>query len=239
MKYLKSEILSSDALLLKMTGDAYVVVFRFGPVVFWQCSEGHCAQILEEIQALPEMNSPDEEVSDHLVVLVNQPETQVTFRDICLQNLTVEYIKIISENLGKSIALRRCELSVTKAVKNATQIVQALEKRGAFVRSGKSILKTVGFTLAVREAVVAKLNLFDDPVETWQSERLARLHKLLYDYFDIKRRVDGLAEKVTFLSDLNLMLLTLLQTRTSHRLEWIVVVLIVIEVIISLMHFFF
>jgi uncharacterized Rmd1/YagE family protein len=96
----------------------------------------------------------------------------------------------------------------------------------------------VGFTLAVREAILAKLSLFDDPAETWRSERLARLHSLLYDHFDIQKRLASLQEKVTFLADLNLTLMNLLQSRTSHRLEWIVILLIVIEVIFSFHHFF-
>jgi uncharacterized Rmd1/YagE family protein len=129
-------------------------------------------------------------------------------------------------------------LSVTQALKNTTPIVHALESRGELFSSSKNILKTVGFTLAVRDAILSKLSLFDDPAETWQSERLSRLHNLLYDHFDIKKRLSGLQEKVTFLSDLNQILMTLLQNRTSHRLEWIVILLIVIEVIFSFISFF-
>jgi uncharacterized Rmd1/YagE family protein len=235
-KYSDSSIVSSDPLVLRMPGDAYVIVFRLGAVVFWQCPETLHERIHADIRALPETDSPGKEVYDQLIVRVNQPEIQVNFRDICLQNLTVEHIKIISENFSKSIALRQFELSVSQALENTAHIVRALETGGEFVQSEKSVLKTVGFTMAVREAVLAKLSLFDDPVETSQSERLARLHKLLYAHFDIKKRLEGLSEKVRFLSELNLMLMSLLQTRTSHRLEWIVVLLIVIEVILSVLH---
>ena len=136
------------------------------------------------------------------------------------------------------MALRQCELSVSQALKNTSPIVQALEARGELKPPAKDILKTVGFTLGVREAILAKLSLFDDPAEAWQSERLSRLCNLLYDHFDIRKRVQGLQEKVTFLSDLNLMLMTLLQNRSGHRLELIVVLLIVIEVILSVVQFF-
>ena len=219
-----------------MWGDGHVVVFRLGGIVFWQCPGTLRERILHDIRGL-QMTSPGKEVWDELIVRVNEPEIKVTFREICLRNLTVEHIKIISENFCKSIALRQFESTVSRALENTTLLVQALETRGEFVQSEKSILKTVGFTMAVREAVLAKLSLFDDPVETWQSERLTRLHKLLYDHFDVKTRLEGLSEKLRFLSDLNLMLMSLLQTRTSHRLEWIVVLLIVIEVVLSVLHF--
>ena len=215
-----------------------VVVLRFGAVVFWRCDPAVREQVLETIQRVLEMKPPSSEVRDTLLVRLGQPEERVNFRDIWLRNLTLEHIKIISEAVGQSVALKHCELSVTQALKNTSPIVQALEARGELKPSEKSILKTVGFTLAVREAVLAKISLFDDPAEAWQSERLSRLRNLLYDHFDIKKRLVGLHEKVTFLSDLNLMLMTLLQNRTSHRLEWIVVLLIVIEVIFSIVQYF-
>jgi uncharacterized Rmd1/YagE family protein len=236
--YPPSQILSADPLVLKMTGDAHVVVLRFGAVVFWQCDDGVCAEVLRKIQQLPGMSPPISEVRDVISVLVDQSEERVNFRDIWLYKLSLEHIKVISETLGQSVALKQSELSVSQALRNTRPIVHALEMRGALVPSAETIMKTVGFTLAVREAILAKLSLFDDPAEAWQSERLARLHNLLYEHFDIKKRLSALQEKVTFLSDLNLMLMNLLQNRTSHRLEWTVILLIVIEVIFSFVHFF-
>lgn len=232
------KVLASDPLVLRGPKNAHVVVLRFGAVVFWRSDHAVRELVLETIQRLMGSPPPCNEVRDTLLVRLGQAEERVNFRDIWLRDLTLEHIKIISETVGQSVALKHCELSVTQALKNTSPIVQALEARGELKPSEKSLLKTVGFTLAVREAVLAKLSLFDDPAEAWQSERLSRLRNLLYDHFDIKKRLVGLHEKVTFLSDLNLMLMTLLQNRTSHRLEWIVIVLIVIEVIFSIISCF-
>src|SRR5262249_6694 len=67
---------------------------------------------------------------------------------------------------------------------------------------GKKVREVGGLGLAVWEWILGKLCLFDDPAETRQSERLSRLHNLLYGQFDIKKRLLSLQEKVTFLSDL-------------------------------------
>jgi uncharacterized Rmd1/YagE family protein len=236
--FLPSQVLSADPLVLGLPGNAHVVVLPFGAVVFWNCAESYCLRVLNVIQGVLKAGPPSKEFRDTLLVLVDQPEERVNFRDIRLKTLTLEHIRTISESFGRSVALKQCELSVTQALKNTAPIVHALEARGALAPSAKNLLKTVGFTLAVREATLAGLSLFDDPAETQQSERLSRLHNLLNDYFDIKKRLAGLQEKVTFLSDLNQMLMTLLQNRTSHRLEVIVVVLIVIEVVFSFIHLF-
>jgi required for meiotic nuclear division protein 1 len=237
-RYPLSQVLSTDPLVLGLPGNAHVVVLRFGAVVFWDCNGLQSANVLEQIQQIMNVPPPNCEARDSVVVLLDQAEERVNFKDIWLQKLTLEHIRVISESIGQSVALKHCELSVTKALKNATPIVQALQRRGALIASEKSILKTVGFTLAIRDAILAKLSLFDDPAETWQSERLSRLHNLLGEHFDITKRLSALNEKLTFLSDLNTMLMSLLHNRTSHRLEWVVILLIVTEVIFSFYHLF-
>lgn len=236
--YPSSQVLSADPLVLGLPGHAHVVVLRFGTVVFWNCNGFQSAKVLERIQQVMKVPPPNCEVRESAVVLLDQAEERANFKDIWLKSLTLEHIRVISESVGQSVALKHCEVAVSKALKNTTPIVQALQRRGALISSEKSILKTVGFTLAVRDAILAKLSLFDDPAETWQSERLSRLHNLLGEHFDIKKRLSALNEKLTFLSDLNTMLMSLLHNRTSHRLEWVVILLIVTEVIFSSYHFF-
>ncbi|HJZ94589.1 MAG TPA: RMD1 family protein [Gemmataceae bacterium] len=237
-RYRPYQVLSADPLVLKLAGNAHVVVLRFGAVVFWDCDGVTRAEVLGEVRRLPDMGPASADVRDEMLVLTGEPDERMSFREIRLKTLSLEHIKIVSEMLGQSVALKHSELSVSRALKNTTPIVHALEARGALIPSAQTIVRTVGFTLSVREAILARLSLFDDPAETWRSERLARLHGLLYDHFDIKKRLSAVQEKVTFLSDLNTMLMNLLQNRTSHRLEWIVILLIVIEVAFSFIHFF-
>src|SRR5262249_52180126 len=150
-RYPPFQVLSADPLVLSLSRSAHVVVLRFGAVVFWQCEDAECADMLEEIQLVMKLDPPASGVRDALVVLVDQPEDRVNFRDVWLKDLTLEHIRIISQTLGRSVALKQCELSVTQALTKTTPIVQALRDRGALTSSERHILKTVGFTLAVKE----------------------------------------------------------------------------------------
>src|SRR6185369_8936274 len=182
--YLPSQVLHADPLVVKIAGNAHMVVLRFGALVFWQCSEAICSKLLEDIERLLHLGPPASEVRDALRIVVEQAEESVSFREIRLQTLTLEHIKMISEAIGQSVALKQSEASVTLALKKSAPIVRAMEARGELIESAQNIVKTVGFTLAVREAILAKLSLFDDPADTWRSERLARLHGQLQDHFD-------------------------------------------------------
>lgn len=237
-RYPPSRILSLDPLVLKLTGSAHVVVLPFGTAVFWQCDDALRAKVIDEIRQASASEAPAFEAREVLTVQLGESEDRVSRKGVFLRGLTVEHVKIVSEAFGQSVALEQSELLVGRALRETTPIVRALETRGALIPSEKNILRTVGFTLAVRESILAKLSLLDAPAETRRSERLSRLHGQLLDRFALRQRVAGLQEKVGFLSDLNQLLMTLLQNRTSHRLEWIVILLIVIEVIFSFIHYF-
>jgi uncharacterized Rmd1/YagE family protein len=174
---------------------------------------------------------------DTLMVRLGQGEDQVNFKDVSLKELTLEHIKIISETFGQSVALRHCEQSVKQALAQAGPLVDNLRSRGGLPQSEKELLRMVGLTMAIRETILGKLTLFDEPPEAAHSERFARLHHQLYDYFHIKNRLSGIEAKLEFLADLSTMLMEVLQHRGSNRLEVIVVLLIVVEVILGLLGF--
>jgi required for meiotic nuclear division protein 1 len=236
--FLPLQILSADPLIVKLAGNAHIVVLRFGAVIFWQCSEEVIGSFLRTVERLPGTKSRGCKVQDKLLIRVGRDEDKVNFKDVWLKSLTLEHIKMISEIFGQSVALEQCEMSVHQAIANSGPVVDSLKTRGQVSGSTKQILKTAGFAMAVRETILAKLTLFDDPSEAWESERFSRLHNLLYDHFDIKKRLSGLHAKLTFLTDLNSMLMNVLQHQGSHRLEWIVIFLIVIEVVFSFIEFF-
>ena len=88
--------------------------------------------------------------------------------------------------------------------------------------------------MEVRAAVLDNLTLFDDPPETWESESLAHLDSALYDQFDLEERLGAIKEKLAYLHDTGATFLGLLDTRKNHRLEWIIILLILVEILLFL-----
>ena len=86
--------------------------------------------------------------------------------------------------------------------------------------------------MEVRAAVLNSLTLFDDPPETWESEALAHLDSALYDQFDLEERLGAIREKLAYLQDAGATFLGLLDTRKGRRLEWAVVLLILVEILL-------
>jgi len=76
-------------------------------------------------------------------------------------------------------------------------------------------------------------SLHDDPPETWESESLAHLDSALYGQFDLDERLGAIKEKLAYLQDAGATFLGLLETRKNQRLEWVIILLIVVEIFLS------
>lgn len=225
-------VLSSNPLVLEPEKNSYVVLTRFGAVVYWDCCEQVVQDMHAEIESLPAVQNRNDAVRDELLVHIGMEQDMVTFNDVWLRELTLEKLKIIALVLGQSVALDRFENEVTQALARFNPVTEALRKSGRLTLSEKQVLQAVGFALQVRAAVLANLTLFDDPPETWESETLAYLDSQLYDQFDLEERLSAINQKLNFLTDVNSTLTTLLSNRKSHRLEWIVIVLIAVEIVL-------
>lgn len=224
-------VLAGDPLVIEPEAGVFVVLLKFGAVVFWGGPEPLIARIMEEVRRLPDVGAPVDAVRDTLAVHVGAQEDNVDFQQLSLRRLTLEHLSIASIALAQSVALESFELRVSEAVRKAEPIVRGLRRHGRIQVPEREIMRTIGFALAVRSAVLSNLTLFDNPPETWQSEALSRLDSRLYDHFDLEERLSAINQKVAFLSDLNTLLMDLLQNRKSNRLEWIIIILIAVEIV--------
>lgn len=233
-RYPHYPVLLSDPLVIELERGSYAVLTKFGGVCYWNCSQAAVQTLREELADLPGILQRDDVVCDDLEVYVGQREDRVTFSGVALRQLSLEQLKIISVALCQSVALDRIEQEVSDALEKFAPLVTTIRRRGHLRLGEREILRNVGFALELRSAVLANLTLFDAPPETWESEDLARLHGLLYDHFDLEDRISAVTQKISFLSDLNGILMDVLNNRKSHRLEWIIIVLIAVEIVVFL-----
>ena len=230
--HLHYPVLAADPLVIEPVRGSYVAVTKFGALVLWNCAEAVSAEVIGAVGASSGAGRGEERLDDQLEVLVGQPENRVTFNEVWVRELTLEKLTIISIALAQSVALDRIEHEVAGALKRFEPVVAGLRAGGKLTLGEREVLQAMGFALEVRQQVLANLTLFDKPPETWESESLERLDNQLYDFFDLEERLAAIKEKVAYFSDMNSTLGNLLNHRKSVRLEWIVIILILIEVVL-------
>lgn len=225
-------ILGTNPLVLEPQKGSYVFLSRFGGVVFWNCPEALTRQIHEELKALPGLSRLEEQARDFLQVKVGGGGDAVSFSEVHLQELTLEKLGVVSLTLAQSVALDHFEAAVSEAMARFQPVVGALSHAGKLLLPHREVLRIVGFAMEVRAAVLDNLTLFDDPPETWESESLAHLDSALYGQFDLEERVGAIKEKLAYLHDAGITFLGLLDTRKNHRLEWVIILLILVEILL-------
>ncbi|MBD3163327.1 MAG: hypothetical protein GF346_12680 [Candidatus Eisenbacteria bacterium] len=224
-------VLRSDPLVLEAERGSFVVLMKFGGVVYWSCTDEVISQVREEVASLPGELRRVDRVSDRVEIQIGAAKEEVEFDRIYLREFTPEKLKIVSLALAQSVALESFEIRVNEVLTNSEPFVARLVEKGKLRRRERQVIQAVGFALQVRSAVLANLTLFDDPPETWESEALAHLDAKLYDHFDLEERTAAIKEKVLYLQDLNQTLLDVLSNRKARRLEWIIIILIFVEIV--------
>ena len=226
-----SPVLSSDPLILEAPPASFIVVTKFGGVVFWNCDVETQRKWLSEIRKAMGPGRA-ELLDDSIEVLIGTRENAVTFNEVSIRELTLPRMSILSLALAQSVALDHLEREVAAALQRFEPVVTDLEATGRLRLPVGDALRAIGFALKVRSSVLANLTLFDKPPETWESEMLERLDNQLYDFFDLEERLSAINQKVAYFTDMSSTLTGVLSQRRSWQLEIAIIALILLEVVI-------
>jgi uncharacterized Rmd1/YagE family protein len=221
-----------DPLVLKIDEDHRVMITSFGAIVFFSFDEEIAKLIANRI--LETIKDPYfvKEVEDRLIVDTGK-EDRFLHNEIRIKenDELPSRLRIIAMLLAQSVALDHLERETDTVLQGFTKYLEDLKVQGRIRMSPRRILKTIGFAMQVRFSVLSNLALFDKPAETWDSESLEDLYREMQDFFDIAERQEVLSTKLDFISENTRMLFEVLSSGKSHSLEWIVIILILIEIV--------
>ncbi|MET4323569.1 putative Rmd1/YagE family protein [Bradyrhizobium sp. RT5a] len=105
-----------------------------------------------------------------------------------------------------------------------------LAEGGRTARGRTGILQVIGNALLVQQRVAGRVAIAEKPDALWEKPELERLYSRLKDEYELKERLETLDRKLSAISGTANALTDIVDPRRSLRLEWIIVVLIVMEV---------
>ncbi len=222
-----------DPLVIKIDEHHRVMVTSFGAVVFYSFDEEIAKLVSTRITETLSDPFVVKEVEDRLIVETGKPEERFLHNEVWLKDgdSAATQMRIIAMLLAQSVALDHLEREADNALRGFTVYLDDLRERGRIRMSARNILKNIGFAMQTRFMVLTNVALFDKPAETWDSESIEDLYQGMQDFFDIAERQEVLAAKLDFISENTRMLFEVLSSRKSHYLEWIVIVLIGVEIV--------
>lgn len=228
----KAELYYSDSseLFFRTSTDQYVYVFKYGAVCFLNYDETGISDILKQILPFCK-NVFDNKLTDEFLVETGVKELRVGFNKIEVPSATIDVMRLVMLNVSQSVALDYYEEQTTNLLAETNNYTQQLENKGRLGISGTKLKKYIGRTLLLRNRIAENIYVFDSPPETWENESLNKVDADLKRTFDLQVRVRVIQEGLVIIRDNLELFRGLLQYRTGNILEWIVIILILVEVL--------
>jgi uncharacterized Rmd1/YagE family protein len=230
----QTDVLSTAPLAFRAGKDGVVTLFRYGVAVLFDLS------VLEEDEVIRGLQpriirpiQPREDETAIIQIVPDKDEQILPGGPIQLRAITPEHMIVIADALAKSVVLARDEREVSSVIEVIEPFARRLAEKGRTPGGRPAILKYIGNAMLVQNRVSGRVAVAEKPDVVWDRPDLERLYARLQDEYELKERGDALSRKLSVISDTAEMLTDMIDTQRSLRLEVIIVLLILFEIVIT------
>lgn len=219
-----------DELFYIIDDDRYIYVFKYGVVCFLNYDEIRISEFIRLIIPCCK-NFLDEKMQEELIIETGAREFGFAYNKIYILEGEVKLFRIIMLNVSQSVALDYYSQQTSSLIAETNHHTQILEKKGRLDLSGKSLKKYIGRTLNLKNKISENLYIFDSPDVTWEDEKLNKVDMGLKKTFDLQVRFRNIQEGLEIVKENLDLFKDIMQHSKSLVLEWIIIILILVEVI--------
>jgi uncharacterized Rmd1/YagE family protein len=213
--------------------DGYVAVFRYGAVVLIGLTPAAEKSALAEFAGDPPRNTVIEEESVALELRPDQDEGLSAGGMLQIKELSVAHVLVLADILAKSVALARYERELASVFDTIEPAATTLAMSGRIPKDRKALLQLIGSALLAQHRVSGRIAFAEKPDILWEHPELERFYARLEDEYEIIERGTLLNGKMTVIGSAAETFTDLMDTARSARLELLIVLLIVAELIIG------
>nr|XP_023692080.1 required for meiotic nuclear division protein 1 homolog isoform X2 [Paramormyrops kingsleyae] len=216
--------------------------FREGAVVFWNVEERTMKLVMRTLE--------QHEIQPYEVALVHWENEEIGYSlgagssklhhgsfhlDSELeQDLAVLEKFAFSNALSLSVKLAIWEVSLDNFVDSIQSIPEMLKSGKRVKLSRAEVMQKIGELFALRHRINLSSDLLITPDFYWDRENLEQLYDKTCQFLSINRRVKVMNEKLQHCTELTDLMRNHLSEKHGLRLEWMIVILITIEVMFEL-----
>ncbi|CAG7647107.1 hypothetical protein PAESOLCIP111_05312 [Paenibacillus solanacearum] len=236
---LRGDILRS--ILHKDVNEAQqVLVFSFGSLVFINHSNFHeITGFLKYLQTFePEIDLQQiESYTDDYRLQIGDTDTfELTDEYVVVPTYEDYYPDLISTVLAKSVALEKIEEQLGKIQDSLETMIDRLEK-GKLRVGNKELAKTTAKIVRHEYNTLAYIMILDKPDITWTHSAASEFYDKMMEFFELNDRYKVLKSKTDILYHIMDGFSNISHSIRGLFVEWVIVILIVVEVILTLIDF--
>lgn len=235
---LQGEILSG-ILQKKAFSDEKIMVFSFGSIVFINTPGEHVSRFQEYLKKIKsEINIKSwNRYTDDYELRSGHGEMEFTDKDAVVPKHEYFYSELISTVLAKSVALEKTEEQIEKILDKVEVMIDKLEK-GKLRVSNKELARTTAVTIRHEYNTINYIMILDKPDITWTNSYAAEFYDRMAEFFELNDRYEILKRKTDILNSIIGGFSSISHSIRGLFVEWVIVILIVVEVALMLADLF-
>ncbi|WP_096703693.1 RMD1 family protein [Magnetospirillum sp. 15-1] len=228
-------VLATAPLIIRAGREGFAVLFRYGVAVLFGLDPMEEAVFLASLGKLVADPLPVQGRDAAVVQIEPGCEDRVDQSGtVFLADASPQHLQLIAEVLARDLILTHYETRIAKVFDSVEPLALSLSRGSLRKLKTKELLSQIGEVLLAEHRMVGRVELLESPEVLWIKPELERLFIRLEREYDLSGRNRALDRKLEVISDTAETLLDLIQTRSSMKVEWYIVGLILFEIMISI-----
>lgn len=219
------------------SGDGvWVYLYYFGGIVLLNCSDDITARCMEglkqhvdQLKEQPQLPFRD----DYRLEIIPLSIPAITNDGAVMPEFKQELLEIICFVIAKSVALERIEEQVDTVFDEVGVMINRLGQ-GVLELPDRDLARLSSLVLGFKYTSIAHIMVLDKPEITWNNEEANQFYLTMSNLFELRPRYQEIKHKAETLQDSTEVFSNLSHARRSARLEWIIIILIAVEIIMAL-----
>jgi len=216
-----------------------VFIFEYGVVVLWGFTLREEQAFLNDLEKFENEKLAQEDIQieefNYYITKSYQPRIYNDF--ITLRDGSNYMLKLsISHAVSQSVKISLFEELVDNTIEDTQDIPQQIALAGKVEMSKDEIMKSIGELFILRININLHGSVLDSPEIMWAEPHLEPIYQATRGYLEINQRVALLNQRLEVISDLLQMLKEQLGHSNEEYLEFIVIILVGVEVLVSVIN---
>ena len=228
-----TEALSTNPLVVRAGESGCAVLLRYGVVVVFHLNAIEETGYLASLQPFVKEPLPETVFEELLLAFQPAAKERLERNTLWLKDSSAERLQIVAEALAKSVVLDFYEQKVLDLFTQIKPFTTAIQNPHERPPKERELLCYIGGTLLIQQKMLGIVEVGDKPDPIWDFPDLNRLYLRLEDEYELRERLLILEQKLALISRSVETALGILQQGSSHRVEWYIVILIVVEILLS------
>ncbi|HKH81421.1 MAG TPA: RMD1 family protein [Methylovirgula sp.] len=235
----RDDMIATAPLALRLGPAKFVALYRFGVAVFIGLTPVEEENFLEQIAG--RIAGKRDRKNDETAVLEILPgyEDRVPpGGPIQMPDLSAARFLVVADVLAKTVSLARDEGALSGVFDVIEPFAGELARTGRAPWNRRKMLRLIGQALLAQHRISGRVAVEEKPDVLWDHPNLERLYARLEDEYELRERARALTQKLGVIVETGQTLTDILDVDRSTRLEAMIVILILAEILITLTQIF-